>query len=736
MKRWLACAVAAELAVAGVGLVLVTNDSTRAPSPAHSKTAVLPRATDAGSVDAAPASPTAGSSRRPVPSHQSRQRGRNNLALIDQTHVTAAAGQLSFAEPREFRTGATPSTDAFNRAEGDQLGFQISRSYIADSLATGNFDEDPRGNVDVVQTNVLAGTLSVFRGDGRGGFSDPTLIRAGSNPTFVVATDLDRDRHLDLAIVDAGASTIVILRGDGHGGFGITLAIPVPPPRSVAVGDFNGDGVADLAVASRESMAPAGVVTILTGSINAGTITFTPSQSIVSMKGGQPTGANVVAVADFDGSGRDDLAVGAGTSPSSGDMAAGATEPTGDDLLVFLNRNTASGDAFDSSPSQRFRVGATPNEIAVGDWNNDAHPDLAVLSPQSGDLVSLLGDRAGHFTVKAINATVGALPRSLKVGDFNGDGFSDLATASFAASTVSVVRGKGDGSFAPADDFWAGNGASSVEVALFDGDDRPDIVTGRMQTDQMALLVNDSPRPSDGVAVTRDIPYVPPAADDQYAAHHRLDLFTPPPGTVSFAGAGKAYPVFLFAHGGASLTGDKSMLSYLMRSLAREGIVAVTTDYRLTSGTGIDDQAGDYANAFRWLRANVATFGGDPSDIVIGGTSAGSAAAARFAGSATFAAEQPHIRGVFHVGTAPTAPADAATASILPPLLAIEGDHGVELAGTAAAVGLVNVAKARGTVAEFVQVADRDHLTVVSDLARDGDPGRVALLSFLRRVTR
>jgi hypothetical protein len=58
-------------------------------------------------------------------------------------------------------------------------------------LAAGDFNEDPDGHLDVVQTSVLAGTLSVFVGDGRGGFSKPTLFNAGTNPNFVVARDLD-----------------------------------------------------------------------------------------------------------------------------------------------------------------------------------------------------------------------------------------------------------------------------------------------------------------------------------------------------------------------------------------------------------------------------------------------------------------------------------------------------------------------------------------------------------------
>jgi acetyl esterase/lipase len=647
----------------------------------------------------------------------------------------APASRISFAEPREFATGAVPVANAFNRATGDQLAFQISRAYVADGIAAGNFDEEVDGYADVVQSNVLSGTLSVFRGDGHGSFSRPSLIAVGTNPSFVVANDLDRDGHLDLVVADPGANALVILHGDGYANFTTSQVIPALAPRNVAIGDFNADDVADLAVTSRESMAPAGGVTILTGTPrNTGAVAFRPAQFVLATKGGQPVGANVVAVGDFDGSGYDDLAIGVGTSPSSGDRPAGSTEPTGDDLLVLLNRNLRTGDSFDPLGAQRFRVGATPNDIAVGDWNGDAHPDLAVLSPQSGDVVTLLGNAFGHFTPKDVNTTVGALPRSLKVGDFNADGVADLATAAFAAGTVSILSGYGDGRFAPAAEFWAGNAPTAVEVGLFDSDNRPDIVAARMQTDQMALLINGSPRRDDGVEVVRDISYVD-QSEDPYAAHHTLDVFVPPRETASFAGADRPYPVFVFAHGGASLTGDKSMLSYLMRSLARVGIVAVTIDYRLTSASDIDSQAGDYADAFGWLRANVSRFGGDADSIVIGGTSAGSAAASRFA--TTDAAERPHIRAIVHVGTAPTAASDAAAALNLPATLAVDGDRGaLEISCAANGVALTTVATAQRRDATFVHVTDRDHLTLVANLARENDPGRVELLRFLERVIR
>jgi acetyl esterase/lipase len=153
-------------------------------------------------------------------------------------------------------------------------------------------------------------------------------------------------------------------------------------------------------------------------------------------------------------------------------------------------------------------------------------------------------------------------------------------------------------------------------------------------------LRNDSPQAGDGVRIGRNIYYLPSdPAPDPYRVHHTLDVYAPPEGTVSFAGADKRYPVVFFVHGGSFVGGDKTMngFSYLSRTLARQGIVAVSINYRLLSPTGcggnpdptptcVNAAIGaqhDAQAAVRWLRANAATYKIDTSRIAIAGASAG-----------------------------------------------------------------------------------------------------------------
>ena len=648
---------------------------------------------------------------------------------------------ISFRAPVDFATGATPSSAEFNRASGDQVvQVAFQRMPLTDSVAVGDFNDD--GKPDVAQTNVIAGSVSVFLGDGRGGFAAPSQHAVGVSPVFVTTGDLDVDGDLDLAVADLGSDDVAILRGDGSGGFLPATFVPVPTPRSIAIGAFDDDPVPDLAVSSSAPAwadpdhAPqptAGGVSILTG-VAAGT--FVPTQFITTTAGDRPVNANAVAAVDANGDGRADLAVGVGISPNAWMPQPGGSV-TGDEVLVHLNGSGPLGavQPFGADPDQRIPVGAWPSAIAATDLDGDAAQDLAVLDAGSGDVTTLLGDGAGAFRVRETNVTVGSIPRSLALADFDADGHLDLVTASFTASTVSVLAGNGDGTFEPAVDFWSGDATTSVAVGDFDGDGRDDVVAGRLRDDQLALLLNDSTQPGDGVVVARDIRY-DSTPDDPYIAHHGLDVYTPPRGTPSFAGRGRAYPVVFFTHGGGGMSGDKTMVSYLLRNLALEGIVGVSTNYRLGYDVPDADQMSDVAQAFRWTRDHVGSpeFGGDPRNMFVFGHSAGAVAMARLATDAVYAPEQQSIRGLITAGLGPgTNPGDT---TALPPSLLLNGDEGFERALAPSSASFSSASRDRGGESAHVVIPRRDHMTLLSDIAVAGDLGRVRLLDFIREQLR
>src|SRR6266851_500216 len=120
-----------------------------------------------------------------------------------------------------------------------------------------------------------------------------------------------------------------------------------------------------------------------------------------------------------------------------------------------------------------------PSSVAVADFNGDGIPDLAVANQNSGSLSVLLGKGDGTYQ-PAQNYAVGLTAISVAVGDFNGDGHLDLAVANFNDDTVSVLLGIGDGSFQSPQDFPVGSEPRSVAVADLNGDGHLDLVVANL----------------------------------------------------------------------------------------------------------------------------------------------------------------------------------------------------------------------------------------------------------------
>src|SRR5262249_36715460 len=164
--------------------------------------------------------------------------------------------------------------------------------------------------------------------------------------------------------------------------------------RNVAVGDFNGDGKLDMAVPNSTDRD----VSILLGN---GDGTFTPVGTYTIDTGIGGNSPRFVVAADFNEDGKQDLAV---TDSANG-------------LVAILLGN---GDGSFQAPVT-YGVGTGPNGMSVGDFNRDGHLDLAVANSGSGDVTILLGNGNGAFP-GGTSFAAGTNPFSVAVGDFNGDG--------------------------------------------------------------------------------------------------------------------------------------------------------------------------------------------------------------------------------------------------------------------------------------------------------------------------
>ncbi len=145
--------------------------------------------------------------------------------------------------------------------------------------------------------------MTVLLGNGSGEFSiapgSPLALGAGTSPRYLAVGDFNGDGIQDLVTADQSSNTVTLLLGNGSGGF--TAGSPVPVgsvPVSVAVGDFNGDGLADIATANQSD----NTVKVLLGNGSRG---FTPAMGSPYPVG---TGQTSVVVGDFNGDGIPDLA--------------------------------------------------------------------------------------------------------------------------------------------------------------------------------------------------------------------------------------------------------------------------------------------------------------------------------------------------------------------------------------------------------------------------------------------
>lgn len=318
-----------------------------------------------------------------------------------------------------------------------------------------------------------AGTWTFTAPDGQNEFTAPANYLAGTQPYSVAAGDFNGDGVLDLAAANFGGNTVSVLLGKGGGMFQTPVSYAVGPfPSAVAVADFNGDGFLDLVVTNTNDYNFLGSVSILLGN---GDGTFQAAMTCNNSKGSP----FFVAVADLNNDGILDLAV--------ADHAQ--------DLAVYIG----NGDGTFQAPV-KYVAGPNPQSVAVGDFNGDGIPDLAVASapehnPQrstlSGNDVGIfIGNGDGTFQA-GVSYAAGTGAAVVAVGDFNRDGILDLAVTDRMAGTVSVLLGNGDGTFQGATSLTADHSPVGLAVGDVNGDGKLDLVVCALDSNVVDVFLGN-----------------------------------------------------------------------------------------------------------------------------------------------------------------------------------------------------------------------------------------------------
>jgi len=130
-------------------------------------------------------------------------------------------------------------------------------------------------------------------------------------------------------------------------------------------------------------------------------------------------------------------------------------------------------------PHVDYAVGPSPFSIAIGDFNGDGHPDLAVVNSAAGannGLSILLGNGDGTFKAH-VDYAAGLYAHSVIVGDFNRDGKLDLAIVNTTQNTLNILLGNGDGTFRAPVSYPTGTTSEWLVAADFNGDGKLDVAT-------------------------------------------------------------------------------------------------------------------------------------------------------------------------------------------------------------------------------------------------------------------
>jgi hypothetical protein len=284
---------------------------------------------------------------------------------------------------------------------------------------------------------------------------------AGVGPASVAAGDFNGDGVQDLALANLRSSNVSVLLGDGAGGFGPPANFGVSQePYSVAVADFNKDGRADIAVGHFFGGGP---VSALFGDGAGG---FSPAVVVASIPG-----PNRVAVGDFNGDTNPDIAVGAFQSSP---------------------RILLGDGAGNFSVRQVSGVGGDSRYLAVGRLNGDAIDDVAFgVQSFPNEVVSVFGNGGGTFAASS-RAQLQQSPKAVAAGDFNGDGRDDLAvTVEHSDARLAVLLNDGAGNFGSPANFRVGQQPAAASVADFNGDAKADIAVASTTENAVQVFVGD-----------------------------------------------------------------------------------------------------------------------------------------------------------------------------------------------------------------------------------------------------
>jgi hypothetical protein len=336
-------------------------------------------------------------------------------------------------------------------------------------VAVAILDADRDGDLDLVSANRGSNNLVLALQTTPRSFAvNPPALGGLSAPSEVVAGDLNGDGRPDLVCASTGGNKVAVFFQNALGLYNTTPSLVLGDgttlgPRSVALGDLEGDGDIDIVGANQTTSNLAVFLQAAPGS-------FPAAPSFTLGGPAQTKSPLAVVVADLNGDGALDI---------------GSANQSGNNLSLFFQ---GSGGVFPSAPSVLLAGHAGPTQpahLAVGDLNGDGDPDLLTVTGNNLLNAFLFVPGLGRFSLEPLVLGEGDLngPVRVVVEDLNGDGLNDMAIANSSGNSISVFVQDATGNFSGVQpSLVLGSaldtpGAAAVAAGDVDGDGSLDLVT-------------------------------------------------------------------------------------------------------------------------------------------------------------------------------------------------------------------------------------------------------------------
>ena len=349
-------------------------------------------------------------------------------------------------------------------------GSTFTPAEVSFGLVAGNFNNN--GHTSVVATSTVLynpqvgpDNLKSYLSTGAGTFAAPALTPDGDDPLYLASADLNGDALLDVVSANYGDGTLAVFFNSAQnpGTFSTPLILSSPGASQVAIGDLNGDGLPDLvsadfnvslfiqtspgAFATPIALYPGGANWVAVGDLNGdgaqdvaltdavgvkvllhtGAVSATtfaaPVTVFTQTVNADVIGANVIAIADVNGDGFNDLVI---TDPGP----TGGAAPT---VSVLLQDATHPGQ-FLAAVSYPTAPGSLAQSIVVTDINGDGHPDIVIGGTNAVTVLLQNASSPGTFLAAANYAVMNS--NQIAIADVNGDGHPDIIVATGLSQTI------------------------------------------------------------------------------------------------------------------------------------------------------------------------------------------------------------------------------------------------------------------------------------------------------------